>query len=199
MLPDINLIPKYERENSLPYILFISGLIICLLLFIALIFFYFHTKTNLADAQEQLNELNDEKMILEEKLASLDSDNETQSIKDVVTYLDKHIVPTSYLIDELLDQLPNNGYLSNFNYDYQSVEVETQLETMSDVASYVNNLNQSDFITDVQVNEMGTFELEEEGKDADMDDFYKNVPRYNINYSIDIDQESLRNESEHDE
>lgn len=200
MLPDINLLPKYERQNSLPYILFLSGVIVSLLMFALLIFFYFNTKGSLEDSHQNLSKLNQEKSLLEEQLASLNTGTQGGSVEDVVTYIDQHMIPSSFLVGELLDILPDKGYLSDFNYNYQSVDIVTQFETMSDAAAYVVALNQSEYVKNIQVGQMNTMELDgQDREEENEDDIYSNLPRYNVSYSIDVDQATLREAGERNE
>lgn len=56
MLPDINLLPEYERENSLLYILFWIGLIISFILFGVLGYFYFTEKNSMKETDSLLQE-----------------------------------------------------------------------------------------------------------------------------------------------
>ncbi|MFD1851898.1 hypothetical protein [Oceanobacillus bengalensis] len=193
MLPDINLLPKYERESSLLYILFIIGTFICLSLFAVVVYFYFTTKGTLEDTETQVEQLNQEKTLLEVRLNTETTVEETATLEDAVTYAEHHIVPTSHFIDELLLLLPTNGYLSNYTFNYQSVNVETQFEQMGDAALYVAELNESEYVRDVQVNQISTFELSygQPAEEVDIEEMYDIIPRYNVSYSIIVDQAYL--------
>ena len=199
MLPDINLLPDYERQSSLLYVLFWIGLVICFILFGVLGYFYFTEKSSLEDMEKQLQQVNDEKMILEEKLASSNSEDETGTLENAVLYAENHLIPTSKFIDELLTLLPENGYLSNYYYNYQSVDIETQLETMSDAAAYVVALEQSDYVKDIKVNNMDIFELGNEENSVEGEEVFDMIPRYNVSYSINVDQLYMKEEGEGDE
>src|SRR5690606_17727101 len=175
-------------------------LILCFLLIVLLIFFYINTKNSLADAEQNLENLNHEKTQLEQEIATINTEGQNESIEEVVTFTEKHIVPTSYLIDEMMDVLPTNGYLSNFNYNYETVNIETQFEEMSDAATYIVELNKSEYVKDIVVNQMNTFEQGlSEVEEGSEDDYYHAIPRYNVSYSIDIHQTNLREASDQDE
>lgn len=194
MLPDINLLPEYERENSLLYILFWIGLIISFILFGVLGYFYFTEKNSMKETDSLLQELYDEKSQLEEQLAALTTEEETDSIVNAATFIENHLIPTSAFIDELITLLPENGYLSNYNYTYQSVDIETQFETMGEAADYVSALLASNYVKDAMINEIYTFELSSEENEAgeNEEEMFNVIPRYNVSYTIDVDQSFMR-------
>lgn len=194
MLPDINLLPEYERENSLLYILFWIGLIISFILFGVLGYFYFTEKNSMKETDSLLQELYDEKSQLEEQLAALTTEEETDSIVNAATFIENHLIPTSAFIDELITMLPENGYLSNYNYTYQSVDIETQFETMGEAADYVSALLASNYVKDAMINEIYTFELSSEENEAgeNEEEMFNVIPRYNVSYTIDVDQSFMR-------
>lgn len=194
MLPDINLLPEYERENSFLYILFWIGLIISFILFGVLGYFYFTEKNSMKETDSLLQELYDEKSQLEEQLAALTTEEETDSIVNAATFIENHLIPTSAFIDELITLLPENGYLSNYNYTYQSVDIETQFETMGEAADYVSALLASNYVKDAMINEIYTFELSSEENEAgeNEEEMFNVIPRYNVSYTIDVDQSFMR-------
>ena len=194
MLPDINLLPEYERENSLLYILVCIGLIIIIILLGVLVYVYFTEKNSMKETDSLLQELYDEKSQLEEQLAALTTEEETDSIVNAATFIENHLIPTSAFIDELITLLPENGYLSNYNYTYQSVDIETQFETMGEAADYVSALLASNYVKDAMINEIYTFELSSEENEAgeNEEEMFNVIPRYNVSYTIDVDQSFMR-------
>ncbi|WP_026906456.1 PilN domain-containing protein [Paucisalibacillus globulus] len=194
MLPEINLLPKIERQSSVHYIIFLSGLIICLLLFSALIYFYLNAKSDLNEVNRNISQLEQEKTILEQRINNLDTGDETDVFEKVATFVEQQIIPTSNFIDELLVLLPEHGYLSNYAYNYQSVQIETQFETMTAAADYVEDLNSSDYIKNVQVNTMNTFELGD--AQDDNEEIYSTIPRYTVNITIEVDEQFMIQEGE---
>ncbi|QGS69020.1 hypothetical protein CV093_13245 [Oceanobacillus sp. 143] len=64
MKPEVNLLPKYERYNNVPFILFIIGLVVCLLLSGTLICFYVTTNGELTKAEANVSQLTEEKHCL---------------------------------------------------------------------------------------------------------------------------------------
>ncbi|MBS3682030.1 PilN domain-containing protein [Ornithinibacillus massiliensis] len=196
MLPEVDLLPKIERQNSAVYILFVSGLLLFLLLLLVFIYSFFTTKHALGEVEQNLAEVNEEKTVLLERITSLKESNDKDTYGQVMAYTEHQIIPTSRFIDEIIALLPESGYLSSYTYNYQSVTIETQLETMSDVAAYFSELNASPFITDVKVNQMNTFDI---NSNQDRTDMYEVIPRYTVNYTIDVDQRYMKEEVEGNE
>ncbi|RLL47867.1 hypothetical protein D8M04_00890 [Oceanobacillus piezotolerans] len=202
MLPDINLLPKYERQNSLAFTLFITGLVTCLLLFAVLIYFFITLKDNLAETEESISQLTEEKSLLEARMNALMTEDESGgSFESAVTYAESYIIPTSDFIHELITLLPENSYLNNYNYDYQSVTVETQFETMNDAAGYIAVLQNSNYIDDVVINDITTLDpvAEQTAEEGMGSKFFDVIPRYIVNYSIDVNQAFLTREEGTDE
>ncbi|MEN2467097.1 PilN domain-containing protein [Ornithinibacillus sp. JPR2-1] len=196
MLPEVDLLPKIERQNSALYLLFVSGLLLFLLLLLVFIYSFFTTKHALGEIEQNLAEVNEEKTMLLEQVTSLKESNDKDTYGQAMAYAEHQIIPTSRFIDELIALLPESGYLSSYTYNYQSVTIETQLETMSDVAAYFSELNASPFITDVKVNQMNTFDITSY---QDRTDMYELIPRYTVNYTIDVDQRYMKEEVEGNE
>jgi len=199
MLPDINLLPKYDRQNSLTYILFLIGLFLGLIVLIGLIVYYFYIRGSLEDTSQRLSQVQQEKQLFEEQFTKLELE-ETDTFQTVYTYIDQQIVPTSYLIDELINRLPDSSYLSRFNYNYQTVDIETQFETMSDTATYVEELIRSEYVHGVKVDQVNTFELDPiETTEEESDDIYDTVPRYHVSYSLEVNHAYLKEVGKSDE
>lgn len=192
MLPEINLLPKYERQNSVAYIIFIAGLAVCLISFAAIAFFYFNTKGNIEEAKTNTENLEQEKGILEAKLTS-DGDH-AASFETAFNFAEHHVVPTSDLIDELVTLQPNHSFLNEYDYNYQSIDIEVQFEEKNAAADYVIALNDSKYIKDVQVTEMDIVEFMQDTDEATDQSLFDVLPRYKVTYSVTIDQAYVREE-----
>lgn len=180
MLPEINLLPKYERQSSLAYSLFIAGIIIFILLFVAIIYFYIVFKGSFHKTEQQLQQLEQQKALLEESLAAYQLDDKKRLLEQAVSYAEQLTMPTSQLIDELRTMLPPNGQLTTFRYNEQNVEIETVFHSMTDAADYVYELNESGFVKDVTIQQMS-----HSGEE---------VVNYTVLYSIVVNPEKLTEE-----
>src|SRR5690625_1471160 len=189
MLPEINLLPKYQRHSSLSYILFLIGMIVSVILFVTLAIFYFNYNGKLNEAEKQFNRLEQEKEILEQQLASLEA-NQEETLEGAVRFAKQFVLPASPLIDEFVMQLPQDSYLTSYDYNYGSVQIQSQHANKSDVATYVNNLVTSEFMKDVKLNEVDANELIGANHDRYM---------YKAFQSIEIDRMRLIEEVDHHE
>lgn len=161
-----------------------------------LAYFYFTTKSELATVEERVESLNHDKELLEASIAGMQQ-VETTNFEDIDAYVDSFATPTSILVDELLALLPEHGYLSTFTYDFNSVQIETQFETLPDSSTYVIHLLGSKYLKNVEVDQINTssFELES----MDMLAEYDVIPRYHVDYSLEIDHDSFAGEEEENE
>lgn len=194
MIPEINLLPKYERQNTVLYRLFIIGLIAIVLLFTGIVYLYVQTKSEIGKVDEQNQELVEQQELLELQLANAGSDK-PDSLESMISFAEGYVVPTSKLIEEFIDLLPDHAYVSSYDYVFGTVEIESQFETKSDVSTYLSNLLQSDYMNDVKIDQVESMELEDE----DSEDVYSIIPRHNVHYSFDINLAKLKEEAKEDE
>ncbi|GGN48879.1 PilN domain-containing protein [Oceanobacillus indicireducens] len=203
MLPEVNLLPKSERAESRLYSLFFIGLILIVLASGLLIYFYFKTSSDLEDAEARVAALNKEKTILETRLSSLDTENETTTLTDALAYAESYQLPTSKLVDEFITLLPDHAYLSRFEFDYHSIMIETQFETIPAASIYVADLTESDLLEEVIIEEVLSLPLYEEEDDEEeinaVEERYEFIPRYAARYSMQVDHQSLVRKGENDE
>src|SRR5690625_3985402 len=113
MLPEVNLLPEYERQHSIIPIIFAILTIIVLIGYLLLGFYYFKTKNDLQTVATKTSQVSDEIEILKlesEKLAT----EETSSIEQAVAFAENYTIPTSELIVEINNLLPDHGYLKEY-------------------------------------------------------------------------------------
>lgn len=196
-LPEVNLLPKYERESSIKYLLFIIFIVLMLIFHLFIGIYYFITKSNLEAVKDEYTQLNEQLNILTAELKQLE-DGGNSSLGQAVTIVEQHEIPTSNFITELDSLLPNNGYLSEYEYENGDTKVVAHFETLDTVANYTTELTTSDYITDTKVDEVETFMLKDEEADEDIEQFDL-IPRYEANFSLIVNKQQLKGESSEDE
>ncbi|QGS69019.1 hypothetical protein CV093_13240 [Oceanobacillus sp. 143] len=125
--------------------------------------------------------------------------NDSSTLEGAIAYAEQYVVPTSTLVDEFIVLLPESSYLSYFLYDYETVQVETQFEVLTDTANYVEALTNSAYMKNVVIDEVETFDHETEDIDEEMDRRYEVIPRNHAHYSLEVNKEALVEEEETDE
>lgn len=195
-LPDINLLPKYERQSPGTFYVFITMIIIILLSFILLGFFYFTTKNKLQTKEAEYEELSLEV----EELQAQVQQHETggTSLEQAVAFVENYNFPTSNFITELNDLLPEHSYLSEYEYGNQVTEVFAHFEKFDTVANYTTELTTSDYILDTKVDKVESFGLKEEVPEENIVNFNV-IPRYEAEFTLDINKQKLKGESEEDD
>lgn len=193
MQPDINLLPKYERQSSFISIIFISAFVIWLLITALLIYQYVSTKSSLKQVNTQVEQLTEKKTNLEQEVAAMQS-VERASLASAVEYAESVTFPTSRLIDNLINSLPEHAYFSNYDYNEGEIKIQSQFETMDVAADYVAKLVASDFINDVKIEKVEAFDIE--GSDQIS---FNTVPRYDVTQLLQANIEKLKEEADSDE
>jgi len=196
-LPDINLLPKYERQSSKSFIIFIILIIIMIILFLFFGASYFITKSKLHSVETTYNELSKEVDELHEELKMVDED-ESSSFDEAVLFVENHAIPTSIFITELDDLLPDYSYLSEYQYANQEAEVIAHFETLDTVAAYTTELTTSPYVHDTKVDVIETFLIKEEMADEDKGEF-DSIPRYETEFTLKINKQKLKGAASEDE
>ena len=196
-LPDINLLPKYERQSASTYYVFIAMIII---LFTSLLFlgcYFFLTKHKLQETEAKYEQLNIEAEGLKAQVEQLESGG-TPSLEQAVSFVESHSIPTSVFITELNDLLPEQSYLSEYEYGSQVAKVTVDFETLDIVAGYTTKLIKSDLIKDTKIDEVETFVLKEEEQEENQV-MFDTIPRYKTVFTLQVDKQKLKGESREDE
>lgn len=196
-LPNVNLLPQYERERSSNYIFFLIFIIVILLAYIFLGVYYFTTKGKLEAVSAEVQQLTEERNQLEIKVAELETDG-SSSLEQAVSFVEQYELPTSELIVELDNILPDHSYLMEYAYDAHVTKVNAHFETLDTLAEYTSSLLASDFIQDVKADSIEAFTLKEELDSETTNDFHV-IPRYEGEFSLVIDKLTLKGESAEDE
>lgn len=194
MIPNINLLPKYERQSVLLYRVFIGSLIVLLLLSIYFTYSYIQTKSQITKENIKQTELKTKKTALEKQLAIVTVDDKAK-FETMIDFVDNYNTPNSKMIDELDLLLPENAYISNYSYDDNKVVLGSQFETKTDVSKYTKELFLSNKIDDIKVDQVKSFLLEEDILDTS-ENIYSIMPRYDATYSFDVNVWELKQEEE---
>lgn len=192
-LRDINLLPEVREESSLQANLFFIFVGLILLSFIVMGYLYFSTNSKLQTAETEATELSDERDTLLTQKNSLEADEGTGH-EQAVAFAENYAVPTSTLITELNDLLPDDAYLSDYTYRSSEVSVTSHFETLDQVADYTTKLTNSDYLSDTRVDTISTFSLKEEETDETTTNFDV-IPRYEGDFSLTIDKQKVKEES----
>ncbi|HLS67103.1 MAG TPA: hypothetical protein VK029_08945 [Pseudogracilibacillus sp.] len=196
-LPDINLLPQYERHSGRSFYAFIIFFLLIVLSFVLIGVFYFTTKSKLVDVEAQLDELATRAEQLQIELAALETDG-SSSIETAVTFANQNTYLTSILIEETVDLLPDHSYVKEFDYDVRETNITAHFERMDRISQYTTDLTTSNVTEDVKVNEIDTFELKEEMIEGE-EILFDVIPRYELHMSVQVNKDALKEAEEQDE
>lgn len=189
-LPDINLLPKYERQSSKHFILFIAVIIILFISYLSIGVYYFIAKNNLTTAN-QVNEQLDEEIADLQLHVHTDETDSASSLGQAVQFAENHSIPTSVFIQELYTLLPENSYLSEYEYKNQLAEVAVHFEALDVVADYTTSLSTSNLIIDTKVDKVEAFQIKEEPEVGD-EKYFDVIPRYETTFTLKINKQNVK-------
>lgn len=187
MVPDINLLPQLEKRTTSPK-LFYSLVIVIVGLIVAYLLFLFFT------SKSELSRLTAEEQALTTQLDQLQQELDARqnvdqgSLEESVTFIQSVSYPVTPLIDETKTLLPTHSYLRSYVFGENTVNIEVDFETMTDISKYVERLLMSSYFTDAQINTVSNFEIElGEQRALTPQQKFKEVPRYSVSITATID------------
>lgn len=191
-IPDINLLPEIREEKPILTYLFVTMLILIFFSFILMFYLYFSFSSKLDEVTKELATLSDQRDELLNQLYALQEDG-TSNYNQAIAFAEKHKLPTSLLISELNELLPDDAYLSEYVYNHEEVKVTTHFETLDQIANYITDITNLNYISDLRLDKVESFVLSEEVSQEQKVDF-TTIPRYESIFSLDIIKEELKEE-----
>ncbi|AOV07601.1 PilN domain-containing protein [Sporosarcina ureilytica] len=187
MVPDINLLPKRERQSASVKWLFIAIAVIFCAFLLFLLYRSITLSSQLTGLKSEQQSLEIEKETLLEKLSVID-DKEAFDLETAVEFVERVSYPVSPLIIEINKGLDEDAYLREYAFTETAVQLRVDFETMPEVVSYVDYLSRSNFFEDVFVNEMTAFDpVNEEDKSQ-----FNVVDRFANSFELPIRLQYLR-------
>lgn len=197
-LANINLLPEFEKQSKAGAIIVFILLFVIFIGFVFTGFTYFTTKSSLTSAKAEQSTLNTEVDALRDQLFALENANATDSLEDSVLFVDNYNFPTSVYIDNLVSLLPENAYLTGYNYSTLEAGITTGFESLDKIANYTTSLTISDYNVDARLDSVITNEFDtDEEEDTGYD--FNELFRYQANFSLDIDKHAFKGEERTDE
>lgn len=193
-LPDINLLPKIERESYTKNLIILILIALIIISYILIGFYYFYTKKQLETLNENYSNLNEEVHLKTTELEQLQSGSSL--LEQAISFVENFQIPTSIFITELDNLLPDNSYLSEYQYNNGSTNITVNFESLDKVAQYTTSLTNSNYIVDTKVDQVETFSL---GESNEVEEQFDTIPRYRTNFTLITDKQKLKGESTEDD
>lgn len=186
MIPNINLLPKLEKERTVPVwvIAAMIGFVAIVLAFF--IFQYFSAKSELTTLSAEQQRLTTQRDQVQAELTALQEKNKA-SLDQSVKFVENVSYDVTPLITETNDLLPDFSYLRNYAFSAENVVITVDFETMSSISTYVESLLASPYFTDVKLGSISNFEVST-NEDANK---FTNVPRYTTDITLTVDKPYL--------
>ncbi|WP_226085437.1 PilN domain-containing protein [Mesobacillus sp. S13] len=190
MLVEINLLPKKEHKKSSS--LMTALLILALLSVSATVAFiqgnsYDNKMASIDNQIETVQKLNEAQQA---KIAEGDTGNSSLKLQEAVKWAEQAPMETVPLLRNVISQLPERGFIKNFEYsNSNSVLITIQFDASRDAAYYLSTLKSSDWVEKVSllnvvaVQDAESSESSTNATDPEKDE-EKTLPRYTAEYEL---------------
>lgn len=190
MVPEINLLPKRERQKS-NFILILAISLVLLITVILLLFIQYFSvngdiETLTAEETYKVAEKEDLTQLVNEINMSGQGDLQTS-----VTFSESVSNPVSPLLIEVNKLLEKHTYLRQFEFVDQTILISVDVETMTSLAKFVDKLLVSNYFLDVKVESVTNFDLSNSSESVEKR--FEIIPRYSAIINLNIDQSYLKN------
>jgi len=193
MVPEINLLPKIERKQTSNLVI-ILGVVLFGVLLLFLSIQLFSLKKDISTLSSEETQLVAQREGLVAQVSSSASAQQEQgTLANSVTFVESVSYPISPLIDEVHSLILENTYLRDYQFGETAVDLVVDFETMNDLSVFVENLLNSTYFTDVQVQSISTFEPSGNTEDT-VDSAKTNFDvqsRYSATFTLIMDQAYL--------
>lgn len=190
MVPEINLLPKRERQKSNFILILTIGLVLLITAILLLFIQYYSVKDDI------------ETLTGEETYSIAEKEDLTQLVNDVnmagqgdlqtsVTFAESVSKPVSPLLIEVNTLLEKHTYLRQFEFMDQTILISVDVETMTSLSKFVDKLLVSNSFSDVKVESVTNFDLSNSSESVEKR--FEIIPRYSAIINLDIDQSYLEN------
>lgn len=190
MVPEINLLPKRERQKSNSILVLVISSILILTILVLFFIQYLTVKRDI------------ETLTADETYSTAERDNLTQVVTDLkmsgqgdlqtsVTFAERVSYPVSPLLIEVNALLEPHTYLRQYEFVERSIHISVDVETMKSLSLFVDKLLTSDYFSDVKVESVTNFELSNSEENTEKK--YEIIPRYSAILNLDVDQTYLEN------
>ncbi|MEI4769409.1 hypothetical protein WAX74_07090 [Psychrobacillus sp. FJAT-51614] len=188
MVPEINLLPKMESKKSNNLIIILSIILVgALILFLSIQFL--SLKKDISTLTTEETKIVAERDVLVAQVSSANTGYQG-SLSDSVSFVESVSYPVSPLIEEIHSLLLLNTYLRNYEFGESEIIFDVDFETMNDISIYVEKLLNSEYFTDVQVQEINNFVPPGSTEESAIIDF-DIQSRYSAKIKLTIDQTYL--------
>ncbi|WP_409251519.1 PilN domain-containing protein [Bacillus sp. SCS-153A] len=194
MLIDINLLPQKERKRRLPVYIGLAALILTLL---GTGFLLIHTHLSQQELENITKNLEMKKEYrLQQEIAvnNIESSDGVEQLHTAVQWAEQYPIDTVPVLEHLTSLLPERGFFRQFSYTEDGmVNLNVQFDTSRQAAYFLNDLKNSDWISEAKLTSLLTSLSEaDEGIFVLPED--QLMPRYLGQYEVLLNQAFIKNE-----
>lgn len=189
MLVEINLLPKREQKSR--FIPLLSIVFTVLLIVGATIFYVIvqRMEQQIAQLKTELDQTKALRIAEEEKQKTAANTSVGVQLQEAIQWAEQYPIHTVALLHELIERLPERGFLMNVSYARDgAIQLTAQFDTTRESAAYLQALKDASFIADVKLTSLTASEgkAEEEGT----------MPRYIGQFTVQLNMEEWKKQQQ---
>lgn len=187
---EINLLPLQNKKDR--SLIFLLLLLASIFLVIALVMYWYgnQVEEQTIEKEQTFNELKIQSAFLQTELQQFQEADE-DSVSTMVTFLEEEkVVPVYPLLHNVVATMPEEGYMTLFDYDYPDrLFVEIVFYDLVDVSTYQHGLESLPMVRQVTIGSVIGEEIEE-----DTEGFFTEeiLPHYHTSIEIILNPDAIR-------
>lgn len=152
MLVEINLLPQKELKK-LAFIFILAGMLALLLIAGGIYFYKINTtKSDIENVARQIDMTQKIVAKAQQNGQTADASSSVSQLKGAIAWASAYPIQTIPVMNHLSSLLPARGFIQSLAYtDAGTVNLTVQFDSERDAAYFLDNLNQSKWITDVSL------------------------------------------------
>jgi hypothetical protein len=184
MVPEINLLPKMERQKSNSILIIGIGSMLFVTILLFLLIQYFSVKRDIETLTAEETYSAAEREDLTQLVDGLNMSGQ-DNLQESVTFADRVSKPVSPLLIEVNSLMEEHTYLRQYEFIEQTIKITLDVETMQNLSIFIDKLLNSNYFTDVKVERVTNFDLSNSAESTEKK--FDIIPRYSAILNLDID------------
>lgn len=188
MLVDINLLPKKEQERPVMLLAIVGVFVIAILIWTIFFLMAQSQKNSQAEADTEKTQLAIQSAEIQAQLDAAVGISDEQQLKTTVDWAEAYQFDTLPLLADLVDRLPERGYLESFSFTEPNLAtLNIQFDSSREAAYYLTQLKASELVDSVVLDSVTNKEqavVDEDDEDSQTEEEAIETPRYAASYSL---------------
>lgn len=183
MIVEINLLEEKEKKNITPH--FISLLTLLFIVGVGAILYL--QKQELMDTKQALASQTTQLQAQQAQIQQVLNDKQLKQRKQLASMVDlveNSLFPTISITEDMIALLPEHGYIEQYGFTNEKLNLQVRLDTFQDISAFLNHLQEKPYINEVNLTNISTEPMSQDSSK------YNIRPRYHASYQVTFLQKS---------